>query len=52
MTISLTEQTITVLPEWAPQKAIWTAWPADPAEWNDDLASAAPRRGGDGPRAR
>lgn len=28
--------------EWAPQKAIWTAWPADPSEWNDDLAS--PRR--------
>lgn len=28
--------------EWAPQKAIWTAWPADPAEWNDDLE--APRR--------
>jgi agmatine deiminase len=42
MTISLTEQTITVLPEWAPQKAIWTAWPADPAEWNGDLAT--PRR--------
>ena len=42
MTISLTEQTITVLPEWAPQKAIWTAWPADAAEWNDDLDS--PRR--------
>jgi len=42
MTVSQTEQTITVLPEWAPQKAIWTAWPADPAEWNDDLAT--PRR--------
>jgi len=42
MTVSLTEQTIAVPPEWAPQKAIWTAWPADPAEWNDDLA--APRR--------
>jgi len=28
--------------EWAPQKAIWTAWPADPDEWNGDLAS--PRR--------
>lgn len=27
--------------EWAPQKAIWTAWPADAAEWNGDLA--APR---------
>lgn len=27
--------------ETAPQKAVWTAWPADPAEWNNDLA--APR---------
>ena len=26
---SLTGQTISVPPEWAPQKAIWTAWPAD-----------------------
>lgn len=39
MTISLTEHTIAVPAEWAPQRAIWTAWPADPAEWNDDLAS-------------
>ncbi len=32
----------TVVPaEWAPQKAIWTAWPADADEWNGDLA--APR---------
>jgi agmatine deiminase len=29
----------TVVPaEWAPQAAIWTAWPADAAEWNGDLA--------------
>ena len=28
--------------EWAPQKAIWTAWPADAGEWNGDLE--APRR--------
>ncbi|MDX2289582.1 MAG: agmatine deiminase family protein [Hyphomicrobiaceae bacterium] len=28
--------------EWAPQKALWTAWPADPDEWNGDLAP--PRR--------
>ncbi|MFA5957430.1 agmatine deiminase family protein [Hyphomicrobium sp.] len=28
--------------EWAPQKAIWTAWPADPDEWNGDLET--PRR--------
>jgi agmatine deiminase len=33
--------TLTVPAEWAPQKAIWTAWPADPGEWNGDLA--APR---------
>lgn len=32
---------ITVPSEWAPQKAIWTAWPANAAEWNGDLA--APR---------
>jgi agmatine deiminase len=36
------ERTISVLPEWAPQKAIWTAWPADASQWNGDLA--APRR--------
>lgn len=28
--------------EWAPQKAIWTAWPADPDEWLGDLET--PRR--------
>ncbi len=33
---------IRIAPEWAPQKAIWTAWPADAAEWNGDLE--APRR--------
>jgi agmatine deiminase len=42
MTVSLTEKAIAVPPEWAPQKAIWTAWPADPAEWNGDLET--PRR--------
>lgn len=42
MTAALTAQTLPVPPEWAPQKAIWTAWPADPEEWNGDLA--APRR--------
>jgi len=36
------DATISVPPEWARQKAIWTAWPADPEEWNGDLA--APRR--------
>lgn len=38
----MTENTIFVPPEWAPQKAIWTAWPADPDEWNGDLET--PRR--------
>jgi agmatine deiminase len=33
---------ISVPPEWAPQKAIWTAWPADLDQWNGDLE--APRR--------
>lgn len=33
---------ISVPPEWAPQKAIWTAWPADLGQWDGDLA--APRR--------
>lgn len=33
---------IVVPAEWAPQRAIWTAWPADADEWNGDLAS--PRR--------
>ncbi|MFM1815466.1 MAG: hypothetical protein RLZ98_2161 [Pseudomonadota bacterium] len=32
---------IQVPAEWEPQRAIWTAWPADPDEWNGDLA--APR---------
>jgi agmatine deiminase len=38
----MTETTTVVPAEWAPQAAIWTAWPADASEWNDDLA--APRR--------
>src|SRR5262245_41143084 len=38
----LTGQAISVPPEWAPQKAIWTAWPASAEEWNGDLES--PRR--------
>ena len=32
-----TEATVTVPPEWATLKAIWTAWPADADEWNGDL---------------
>lgn len=42
MDASVTEHATSVPPEWAPQKAIWTAWPADPEEWNGDLAT--PRR--------
>jgi agmatine deiminase len=40
--LAVTAEAVSVPPEWAPQKAIWTAWPADPDEWNGDLAS--PRR--------
>lgn len=38
----MTENSIAIPPEWAPQKAIWTAWPADTGQWAGDLAS--PRR--------
>lgn len=38
----LTEQTVAVPPEWAPQRAMWTAWPAAASEWNGDLDT--PRR--------
>jgi agmatine deiminase len=38
----MTEERLCLPAEWAPQKAIWTAWPADPGEWNGDLAG--PRR--------
>ena len=41
MTVSVTEKPISIAPEWAPQKAIWTAWPADAVQWNGDLE--APR---------
>ena len=36
------ETRVVVPAEWADQRAIWTAWPADAREWNGDLA--APRR--------
>lgn len=39
MPIVVTEEAISVPAEWAPQNAIWTAWPADPDQWNGDLAS-------------
>ncbi len=38
----VTETTISVPPEWALLKAVWTAWPADANEWNGDLEP--PRR--------
>lgn len=38
----MTGTEIVVPAEWAPQKAIWTAWPWDASEWNNDLD--APRR--------
>jgi agmatine deiminase len=41
MRIAVAEQALSIPPEWAPQRAIWTAWPADPEQWNGDL---------DGPR--
>jgi agmatine deiminase len=39
---SVLDKLVSVPPEWAPQKAIWTAWPANAEEWNGDLES--PRR--------
>jgi len=42
MGIAVAAKAVSIPAEWAPQKAIWTAWPADPDEWNGDLAS--PRR--------
>jgi agmatine deiminase len=41
MALYATTTEICVPAEWAPQKAVWTAWPADPREWNGDLE--APR---------
>ncbi len=42
MTVLESGTVISVPAEWAPQEAIWTAWPADANEWNGDLE--APRR--------
>jgi len=42
MGLNTAESTLCVPAEWAPQKAIWTAWPADAGEWNGDLET--PRR--------
>jgi agmatine deiminase len=41
MRAAVTEEAICVPAEWAPQKAIWTAWPANSEQWNGDLE--APR---------
>ncbi len=38
----MTGEVISIPAEWEPQKAIWTAWPANSREWNGDLE--APRR--------
>ena len=38
----MTERPISVPAEWAPQRAIWTAWPAAASQWNGDLET--PRR--------
>jgi len=35
-------EAIEIPAEWAPQKAVWTAWPANLSEWNGDLET--PRR--------
>jgi agmatine deiminase len=42
MSNMIIEDAMSIPAEWAPQKAIWTAWPADASEWNGDLES--PRR--------
>lgn len=34
----LKNDTISVPAEWAPQNAVWTAWPADADEWDGDLS--------------
>ncbi len=42
MTTLLAKSRFAVVPEWAPQTAVYTAWPADASEWNGDLEP--PRR--------
>ena len=41
-TTQLPAADLRLVPEWAPQRAIWTAWPASAEDWNGDLES--PRR--------
>ena len=38
--MAVTTEAVSVPAEWAPQKAMWTAWPADRDQWNGDLAAA------------
>jgi agmatine deiminase len=42
MTSPTPDRDVIVPAEWAPQAALWTAWPANPDEWNGDLEP--PRR--------
>jgi agmatine deiminase len=42
MTTPTMARAVTVPAEWAPQRAIWTAWPASVSQWDGDLDS--PRR--------
>ncbi len=42
MGIPVIAEVVSLAPEWAPQRAVWTAWPWDAREWDGDLA--APRR--------
>jgi agmatine deiminase len=42
MTTSTMATAVTVPAEWAPQRALWTAWPASASQWEGDLES--PRR--------
>ncbi len=39
MAASKNKSTVHVPAEWAPQKAVWTAWPSNRDEWNGDLDS-------------
>jgi agmatine deiminase len=36
----MSEEEISIPAEWAPQRAIWTAWPANAGEWNGDLEAS------------
>ncbi len=40
--VGMSARAVSLPPEWAPQEAVWTAWPAAANEWDGDLE--APRR--------